>query len=153
MGGQTFFTFYNDVWRSCDGKGEVWKMVLEDAPWAPRAGLAAVVTKSGDIVVAGGCYNKNGNPAARSFLGDVWKSSDGGLTWVEKTPEAEWTARSGPTSGAVRARCMLPPGPAGRRLELRCQGGKEIIAKTKSCNNKAYWSLECTTTPLELLTQ
>jgi len=96
MGGQTFFTFYNDVWRSCDAKGEVWERVLEEAPWQPRAGLAAVVTKGGDIVVAGGCYNKNGNPAKRSFLGDVWRSSDGGLTWEEVTPEAQWTARSGP---------------------------------------------------------
>ncbi|GMI07299.1 hypothetical protein TrVE_jg838 [Triparma verrucosa] len=96
MGGQTFFTFYNDIWESCDGLGEVWTQVTKSAEWEGRAGLAATVTKNGDMVVAGGCYNKNGNPARRSFYGDVWTSSDKGRTWTLKTKKAEWTARSGP---------------------------------------------------------
>lgn len=36
MGGQTFFTFYNDVWRSCDDKGEVWERITENAEWPVR---------------------------------------------------------------------------------------------------------------------
>lgn len=96
MGGQTFFSFYNDVWESCDGKGEVWTEVNKAADWDARAGLAATVTSAGDMVIAGGCYNKNGNPARRSFYGDVWFSSDKGKTWSLKTKSAEWIARSGP---------------------------------------------------------
>ena len=95
MGGQTFFAFYNDVWESCDDNGEIWTKV-GDAPWNARAGLAATVTREGDMVIAGGCYNKNGNPARRSFYGDVWVSADAGKTWTQKAPEAEWMARSGP---------------------------------------------------------
>lgn len=54
------------------------------------------MTKAGEMVVAGGCYNKDGNPLLRSFYGDVWVSKDQGLTWTEMTPQAEWKARSGP---------------------------------------------------------
>ena len=38
MGGQTFTTFFNDVWRTCDGVK--WELLTKSAPWAPRAGLA-----------------------------------------------------------------------------------------------------------------
>merc|ERR1712192_91582 len=96
LGGQTFTKFYNDVWRSCDGLGEQWALVSAQAPWPARAGLGATVTNDGrTLVVAGGCYNKNGNPLARSFWGDVWASDDGGASWVAQTVSAEWKARSG----------------------------------------------------------
>ena len=96
MGGQTFFTFYNDVWQSCDNKGAEWTRITEHAEWAPRSGLAATVTHDNSIILAGGCYNKNGNPAARSFWGDVFKSTDGGLTFKLQTEAPGWVARSGP---------------------------------------------------------
>ena len=35
-GGQTFLSFYNDVWKSCDGKGEVWEKIVDKAPFAGR---------------------------------------------------------------------------------------------------------------------
>ena len=65
---------------------------------APRSGHAALVTSSGSVIIAGGCYNKNGNPAARSFRGDVWKSEDGGKTYKLQASEDDsgWKARSGP---------------------------------------------------------
>lgn len=47
MGGQTFFTFYNDVWQSCDDKGEVWERITEHAEWPVRSGHAATVTADG----------------------------------------------------------------------------------------------------------
>lgn len=95
IGGQTFFTFYNDVWRSCDGKGENWEQVVHAAPFPARAGLAAWVTADNSTMfIAGGCYNNN--KGVRSFWGDVWVSGDGGKTWEERTAKAEWTARSGP---------------------------------------------------------
>ena len=49
MGGQTFFSFYNDVWESCDGKGEVWTEVNKAADWDARAGLAATVTVDSEV--------------------------------------------------------------------------------------------------------
>jgi hypothetical protein len=96
MGGQTFTTFYNDVWKSCDALGEKWELVTDHANWPKRAGHAATVTSGGEMIVAGGCYNKNDNPLRRSFYGDVWASGDGGVSWEQRTPKAQWTARSGP---------------------------------------------------------
>jgi hypothetical protein len=82
-GGQTFTTFYNDVWQSCDGRGETWVPVTKKAAFPARAGLAGTVTADGEIIIAGGCYNKYNLPTDRSFWGDVWASVDGGSTWEE----------------------------------------------------------------------
>jgi len=96
FGGQTFTTFYNDVWQSCDGKGEKWERITEHAEFPARAGASATVTKDGAIIVAGGCYNKNTFPWARSFWGDVYKSTDGGKSFSLMTNNPGWKARSGP---------------------------------------------------------
>ena len=50
------------------------------------------------MIIAGGCFNKNNNPAARSFRGDVWKSVDGGVSYTLQAGEGDskWLARSGP---------------------------------------------------------
>eukprot|EP00462_Mataza_sp_D1_P018433 CAMPEP_0175132026 /NCGR_PEP_ID=MMETSP0087-20121206/6859_1 /TAXON_ID=136419 /ORGANISM="Unknown Unknown, Strain D1" /LENGTH=303 /DNA_ID=CAMNT_0016414361 /DNA_START=24 /DNA_END=932 /DNA_ORIENTATION=+ len=108
MGGQTFTTFYNDVWRSCDGS--TWTEVTAKAPWAGRAGLAGV-TYNGQMIIAGGCYNKNNNPLARSFFSDVWSSPDG-ETWTLLNSSA-WLGRSGPRLVAMNDELFLVAGERG----------------------------------------
>lgn len=114
-GGQTFTSFYNDVWKSCDGEGRNWTQVVKKAPFPGRAGLAATVTSKGEVIIAGGCYNKNGNPAARSFWGDVWASVDGGLTWNSRSNSSGWKARSGPRliEDTAHGRLLLVAGEVG----------------------------------------
>lgn len=135
-GGQTFFTFYNDVWKSCDAEGKVWEQVTDHAEFTPRAGLAATVTASGAIIVAGGCYNKNGNPAARSFRGDVWKSVDAGATWTLQSDAPGWVARSGP---------RLIESEAGRLLiiagEIGFTDDTQLVDIWSSEDDGATWSL------------
>ena len=109
MGGQTFTSFYNDVWKSCDD-GATWKQ-LPDAPWKARAGLAATVINN-TIVIAGGCYNKG---VTRSFLGDVWISADGGESWTNqpRSPGPTWSARSGPRLVPLKGELFLVAGERG----------------------------------------
>ena len=45
MGGQDLKTFYNDIWKSCDGLGEDWSLVTDAAPWPKRAGIAFTTRK------------------------------------------------------------------------------------------------------------
>lgn len=92
MAGQTFSEYYNDIWKSCDGTGTQWSQVTSKADWPVRAGAAALVTKTGELIIAGGCYNNKGT---RSFYNDVWSSTDG-IKWKLMTNKAEWSARSGP---------------------------------------------------------
>jgi hypothetical protein len=84
MGGQTFQSYLNDVYRSCDG-GQEWQP-LGNASWSVRAGQAAAV-HNGQIVVAGGCY---GVGPLRFFRGDVWTSPDG-VSWTQLTSKPGWS--------------------------------------------------------------
>lgn len=68
-------SFLNDVWRSNDG-GASWELVLPVAPWAPRAGHACVNFLSAFYLLGGVL------PSAAGFSNDVWRTADGGLTWV-----------------------------------------------------------------------
>jgi len=103
IGGQNFgfpSTFFNDVWRSKDGV--TWEQTTPAAPWVGRAGLMAAAL--GDsIYVFGGSRNDDSavigpTGPVREYFNDVWRSSDGGVTWVEATAAAPWSARAG---GAV----------------------------------------------------
>ncbi|MGB5452038.1 MAG: hypothetical protein WBN00_08085 [Sedimenticolaceae bacterium] len=88
--------FFNDVWRSRDGVR--WKLMTENAGWAGRAGLSAVVLK-GAIYVMGGSFNDDpaviGGPPERVYFNDVWRSSNGGRSWVRLTEHAPWAPRAG----------------------------------------------------------
>ena len=85
--------FFNDVWRSYDGKH--WKQLTASAPWKGRSGLSAIVF--GDyIYVMGG---SNGDDVAiggsgRELFNDVWRSRDG-KSWRLVTGDAAWPARAG----------------------------------------------------------
>jgi hypothetical protein len=89
--------FFNDVWKSSDGK--TWKPVTKNAPWAARAG-AAVVVKNGYIYLLGGergftCGGAPGCNAERDlYFHDVWRSKNG-ADWELVTPAAGWSARPG----------------------------------------------------------
>jgi len=93
MGGRSGSTYLNDVWQSKDG-GVTWAEVTADAPWAGRDGHATVIDSRGTIYVMGG---RNGI-GRTTLLSDVWRSTDGGKTWKEATPDAPWRARDGLTA-------------------------------------------------------
>jgi hypothetical protein len=75
----------NDVWCSADGLA--WELVLEHAPWAPRAFHQAVVFKNQIWLFGGGNYL----PDYEAFH-DVWCSPDG-LNWTPVCEEAPWHPR------------------------------------------------------------
>ena len=88
--------FFNDVWRSKDGKH--WKRMTDDAEWTGRAGLSAV-SHRGWIYVMGGSVNDDfaiigpGGPP-RIYFNDVYRSRDG-RHWELVTEDAEWQPRAG----------------------------------------------------------
>ena len=86
-------TFYNDVWRSADGVH--WELLTEDAGWAGRAGLSAVVFRGWIYVFAGAEGDDEAiGGAGREFFQDVWKSRDG-RRWIRVTESAPWPGRGG----------------------------------------------------------
>ncbi|CAJ1436127.1 unnamed protein product [Effrenium voratum] len=95
MGGQTFSTFFNDVWKSCDG-ADSWSLVTKQAAWPARAGLGGTLHKK-KLFVAGGCHDdvKYDPGLFRKFYSDVWSSSDG-EHWELVTSNPGWKGRSGP---------------------------------------------------------
>jgi len=109
MGGQTFTTYRNDVWRSCDD-GLTWSMIAEKAPWRTRAGHGGTV-HNGELVIAGGCYPE-GLLRTRSFLSDVWSSTDG-VQWKLLTDTPGWSARSGPRLVSFKGDLLIVAGEVG----------------------------------------
>jgi len=95
IGGQNLSTFYNDVWRSEDGKK--WEQVLPSGhdQWHVRAGLAAVsYPKEGMIYLSSGCFDEFPN---RQTLNDLWRSKDGSK-WepvISNQAESAMHVRSG----------------------------------------------------------
>ncbi|MCH8486478.1 MAG: T9SS type A sorting domain-containing protein [Candidatus Cyclonatronum sp.] len=77
MGGETASGAMNDVWRSED-EGRTWQRVLGNAGWDPRRDFAAAVS-SGDVLYV---FPGN-NPGSTSRAQDVWKSENGGESWVK----------------------------------------------------------------------
>ena len=98
VGGPPAREYFNDVWRSTDGRH--WTQLTTSAPWDPRAG-AAVVSRGDWIYLFGGekgftCASIPGDPTGcvPPYFNDVWRSRDG-VTWEEVTPAADWSARPG----------------------------------------------------------
>lgn len=79
----------NDVWASSNG-GDTWHRQTAAAPWAPRAGLAAVPFLGASVAVLGG------NSTGGTLLNDVWLSADAGATWrlAESEQNADWAPRA-----------------------------------------------------------
>jgi len=90
------FNVYNDIYISSDGAGEIWNEVILESgtKFLPRYGHTTVVTPNGHIVVMGGTDGLGD----LTVYNDVWMSDDGGETWTEMNPHADWIARAFHTS-------------------------------------------------------
>jgi hypothetical protein len=75
-----------DVWRSLDGI--TWQNMTFTAPCLGRQ-LALVWSQGGALYIAGGQTNIHDKTTA---LNDVWRSTDGGVTWVQLA-NAPWAPR------------------------------------------------------------
>ena len=88
---QTTQIYLADIWSSTDGIA--WSQVLSPAPFPPRAFFAAVALgplPENGLLVFGGSTN---SPALR--LNDVWRSNNGGLSWILVNASAQWAPRYG----------------------------------------------------------
>ena len=95
MGGNRQDNGYsNDIWRSTD-QGATWDEINASAGWTPRTGASSVALLGGSIVVMGGIDGYGHG------LNDVWRSTDNGVTWMEQTSHAGWSARYSATSVAL----------------------------------------------------
>lgn len=112
MGGQTFSSFYNDVWKTCDA-ANTWSLMTESADWKPRAGLGGTMHK-GRLFISGGCHDdvKYDPGAFRQFYGDVWSSTDG-KSWDLVTDAPGWKARSGPRLVSFQDKIYIIAGEVG----------------------------------------
>jgi hypothetical protein len=102
VGGAPERIYFNDVWRSRDGRR--WQKV-GNAPWEPRAGGIAVV-KGGYMYMVGGeegftCPLVPGLPPEDQppcldppYFNDVWRTKDG-INWEPMTLDADWSKRPG----------------------------------------------------------
>ena len=88
MGGQTPREFLNDVWHSYDG-GLTWTCVVEHAPWSGRAGHKLIHYEGELLLFSGSSCN-----FPRLFPGDIWASSDLGVTWTERAADVPWNLAS-----------------------------------------------------------
>ena len=64
-----------DVWKSDDGEGKVWTRITQNAEFGLRSGHSSVV--QGDAL-----YVIGGSSSGLAFHNDVWRSADGGASWV-----------------------------------------------------------------------
>jgi hypothetical protein len=83
-----------EVWKSAD-KGATWSVLSADPGFAARYYHTMNVLSDGSIVIIGGFGDTEGR------MNDVWRSTDGGLTWMQMTANAEWSRRDSHTSVAL----------------------------------------------------
>ena len=94
IGGPPLRIYYNDVWKSSDGVN--WTQLVEEAPFAPRAG-AALAVKDGYIYLFGGeeGFLCEGFPFCDlPYFNDVWRTANG-VDWELVTETSAWQARPG----------------------------------------------------------
>ena len=94
IGGPPTRVYFNDVWKSRNGRD--WVQLTDQAPWAPRAGAVAAV-KNGYLYLLGGedgfiCLPES--PRCPPYYNDVWRSRDG-ANWELVTASAAWAPRPG----------------------------------------------------------
>ncbi len=93
IGGPPQRVYFNDVWKSRDGR--TWRKVA-DAPWSKRAGAATAV-KDGSLYVLGGEVGFTCEPqpdCTPPYFNDVWRT-DNGKKWKRVTKSAGWSPRPG----------------------------------------------------------
>jgi hypothetical protein len=103
IGGPPLRVYFNDVWKSKDGR--TWQPLTDAAPWAKRAG-AELVTKGEYLYLLGGEQGFLCGPepdCELPYFNDVWRSKDG-IAWELVTPSADWSARPGHQCGVIRGR-------------------------------------------------
>ncbi len=66
--------YSSEVWKSQDGKN--WELVTDNPGWVGRMGHSMFSSYNGDLYIVGGVRNST------DHLGDMWKSSDKGKTWI-----------------------------------------------------------------------
>jgi hypothetical protein len=106
IGGPPLRVYFNDVWKSRDG--HTWELLTDHAPWAPRAGAAAVV-KDGYIYLLGGEEGFICQPVGfctPPYFNDVWRTRDG-VSWELVTASAEWSPRPGHQAEVIGDRIYL----------------------------------------------
>jgi hypothetical protein len=131
--GAGYRDFYNDVWRSkknctklqrkadpigcsesfqCQGDakcfGEEWELIVANAPWKGRGAFGTVV-KNSHIFVFGGRGGEVRVGNSDVLFNDVWKSGDGGLTWVLVTKDPGFTPRDAFAFGSLEPCHGIPP--------------------------------------------
>jgi photosystem II stability/assembly factor-like uncharacterized protein len=84
-----------EVWGS-DDDGKTWTQLYFGDAWQEHKSHSAVTMPDGSVIIMGGGDGHN-----NVLKNDVWRSTDGGTTWVQMTANAEWTARFGHTSVAL----------------------------------------------------
>ena len=104
IGGPPLRVYYNDVWKSKDGKS--WEQLTDNAPWAPRAG-AELVTREGFLYLLGGeqGFLCEPQPCELPYFNDVWRSRNG-TEWELVTAAADWPARPGHQCGVIHNRFL-----------------------------------------------
>ncbi len=106
IGGPPLRVYFNDVWKSRDGRR--WELLTAEAPWAARAGAAAVV-KDGYIYLLGGEEGFLCQPVGLCtppYFNDVWRTRDG-IEWELVTASAGWSARPGHQAEVVGDRIYV----------------------------------------------
>jgi hypothetical protein len=100
-GGPPLREYFNDVWKSADGRE--WRQVTDNAAWSPRAG-AVLVTRGEYLYLLGGEFGFLCEPlpdCEQPYLNDVWRSLDG-LNWEQVTAAAGWSPRPGHQCGVIQ---------------------------------------------------
>ncbi len=103
IGGPPVRIYFNDVWKSPDGRN--WQQVTAAAPWSRRAG-AELVTRGDYLYLLGGEVGFLCEPqpdCELPYFNDVWRSSDG-ENWEQVTESAEWPARPGHQCAVIQDR-------------------------------------------------
>jgi len=89
IGGPTGFAWY----FGDEDLSKPWEF-LTDSFWSPRSGHTSVALLDGNIVLMGGTVSGG-------FSNEVWRSTDGGMTWSLINANAPWLGRNGHTSVAL----------------------------------------------------
>jgi hypothetical protein len=78
LGGSSTNYGDNDIWKSTDG-GTSWTRIVEHAEWSGRGAHTVNLLPNGDLLLIAGIR------WGYTYLQDIWKSIDSGMTWTLQT--------------------------------------------------------------------